>query len=134
MTQESKHKITLFHCINSFQETALFLRDQRENLDLTFVKMACSSMVKDIFILKAFESGADAVIVMVCPEGHCLHMEGNIRALKRVKYVQDLLDEIGLDQKRLAMVHVSPDGFGPAEKMIQATVQELERLGPNPAA
>ena len=46
--------------------------------------MACSSMIKDIYLLKAFESGADGVIVVGCPAGKCKRVDGDTRAAKRV--------------------------------------------------
>ncbi|MBW2200806.1 MAG: hydrogenase iron-sulfur subunit [Deltaproteobacteria bacterium] len=100
---------------------------------MKIVEMACSSMVKDVFLLRAFESGADGVVVMVCPEGACRYIEGNFRAKKRIEWVQKLLDEIGLDGKRLTMYNVSPENEAGAAQIIQKTVSDLADLGPNPA-
>ena len=44
-----KPKITLFHCLNSFRETPELF----EGCDPSIVKMACSSMTRDIFLLRA---------------------------------------------------------------------------------
>jgi coenzyme F420-reducing hydrogenase delta subunit len=104
-----------------------------ENVDLKFVSMACSSMVKDVFLLRAFEAGADAVIVLVCPEGKCRHVEGNIRAKKRVAWVKDLLDEIGLDGRRLSLFNISENDKGNVVQIIRDTAGALDELGPNPA-
>lgn len=75
-------------------------------LDIKTVPMACSSMVKDLFLLKAFEAGADAVTVWVCPEGACRHGEGNLRASKRVERLRRLLGDIGLNADRLTLFNV----------------------------
>ena len=97
MAIADKPKITIFRCINSFKEPA----DQTfKDCEIKYAKMPCSSMTKDVYLLRAFEAGADAVILLVCPEGSCRYTDGNIRAKKRVKWVQDLLDEIGVDGKR----------------------------------
>nr|NJM02085.1 hydrogenase iron-sulfur subunit [Desulfobacula sp.] len=77
-------KLTLFHCRNSFEETCLPV----DGCEIKTVPMACSSMTRDIHLLKAFEAGADAVLVLVCPGKSCRHTEGSLRAGKRVDYVK----------------------------------------------
>ncbi len=126
-------KLTLFHCINSLQEGGALSIGGDIACDITAVKMACSSMVKDVFLLKAFEAGADGVLVFVCPEGMCRYVEGNIRAAKRVNWVKHLLDEIGLDGRRLDLFHLHL-GDDAAVDIIQKAVSVLVDLGPSPAA
>ena len=90
-------------------------------------------MVKDLFVLRAFESGSDAVIIFVCPEGHCRYVEGNLRAKKRVTWVQNLLDEIGLGGKRLSLHNVSVEDSDSAYNAFQETLQTIDKLGLSPA-
>ena len=134
MNSQFKPKISVFHCINSFNDTGAIPGLDNETVDLKFINMACSSMVKDVFLLRAFEAGADAVIVWVCPEGQCRYVEGNIRAKKRVTWVQNLLDEIGLNGKRLALVNISAKEADAAGTAIRKILAVLDDLGPNPAA
>jgi F420-non-reducing hydrogenase iron-sulfur subunit len=128
-----KTKITLFHCINVFGDGAALPTIWAERVELSFVKMPCSSMVKDIFLLRAFESGADAVLVLVCAEGSCRYVEGNLRAAKRVKWVQALLDDIGLNGRRLALCNVGAGDFQAVEQAIREAESVVEDLGENPA-
>jgi coenzyme F420-reducing hydrogenase delta subunit len=129
-----KPKITLFHCINSFNKVASLTLSGRDDVEMNVVRLACSSMVKDIVLLKAFEAGADGVLVMVCPEGQCRYVEGSIRAKKRVQWVKSLLDEIGLDGRRLSICTMFLQDTGSPEQIIQETLAVLNDLGPNPAA
>ncbi len=124
-------KITVFHCVNSVSN--LLGLDSSES-EVQAIKMPCSSMTREVFLLRAFEAGADAVIVMVCPEGSCRHLQGNIRAAKRVARVKKLLDEIGLDGGRLNIFNVSQKDSLAAERIIKQTELELDTLGANPAA
>ncbi|MCP4690580.1 MAG: hydrogenase iron-sulfur subunit [Desulfobacterales bacterium] len=94
------------------------------------VKLACSGMTRDVFLLRAFEAGADAVVTLVCPERACRHMEGSIRARKRVERVKALLDEIGLDGKRLTIHNVSREDESAFQGIIQQTLADLKELGP----
>lgn len=134
MTENFKPKITLFHCINAFGNADELSLTDMDNCEMQTVKMACSSMVKDIFLLKAFEAGADGVVVLVCPEGQCRYVEGNIRAKKRVAWVQNLLDEIGLDGRRLALGNMAAGDKAAAAQIINDVLKNLAELGPNPAA
>ena len=133
MTENFKPKITLFHCINAFDEAAELSLTDMGNCEIKTVKMGCSSMVKDVFLLRAFEAGADGVIVLVCPEGQCRFLEGNIRAKKRVAWVQNLLDEIGLDGRRLSLANMATGDNAAADQTINNLLKNLAVLGPNPA-
>ena len=73
------------------------------------------------------------MIVMVCPEGQCRYVEGNLRAKKRVQWVKDLLDEIGLNGKRLSIYNIASGDGAAATRVIQEVLMKLDDLGPNPA-
>ena len=130
MKINNKPKITLFYCINAFMESAPVF----EGCIIKTVKMACSSMTKDIFLLKAFEAGADAVLVFACPEKLCRYVEGGIRARKRIEWTKHLLDEIGIDGRRLAIFNTDIKDREAAAKIIRETIELINELGTNPAA
>ena len=83
--------------------------------------MACSSMIKDIYLLKAFESGADGVMLVGCHAGKCKRVDGDTRAAKRVARVRQLLDEIGLGGKRLV--------YSTADDMETAAAELVKQIG-----
>lgn len=134
MEKGSQPKISVFHCINVFADGEELLPSEQPEAAVEFFKLPCSSMVKDVFLLRAFEAGADAVQVLVCPEGSCRYVEGNLRAKKRVGWVKNLLDEIGLDGRRLELHNISYRDAGALGQIIEQTVSQLKELGPNPAA
>lgn len=134
MEKVFKPQITIFHCINTFAEGGLIPLAAGEAFEPKFVKLPCSSMVKDVFLLRAFETGADAVAVLVCPEGACRFVEGNLRAKKRVQWVRKLLDEIGLNGKRLSLFNVAHGDAAAADAALQAVLDRIAEIGPNPAA
>ncbi len=90
-------------------------------------------MVKDVFLLRAFESGADAVVVLVCPKGQCRYIEGNIRAQKRVAWVKKLLDEIDLDARRLTIHPIAAGNVEQVDQILRQVSATLAELGPSPA-
>jgi len=127
-------RITIFHCINSFSETVLSQFDVTDNVDIKYIKLPCSGMIKDVYLLRAFEAGADAVIVFTCPKGECRFVEGNIRAKKRVERTKSLLDEIELDGRRLSLFKIIQKDKEAVAKIIKDTLSKLKDIGPNPAA
>jgi len=133
MVENYKPKITLFHCINTIGDADEVFLTGKDTCEIQTVKMPCSSMVKDVFLLRAFEAGADGVIVLVCPEGQCRFLEGNIRAKKRVAWVRNLLDEIGLNGQRLFLSNISSGDKITAGQIIDDVLKNLAELGPNPA-
>ena len=133
MGKKFKAKITVFYCINTFESGVPVPINGGDDIELRFVKLACSSMVKDVFLLRAFEAGADAVIVLVCPEGQCRYVEGNLRAYKRVMWVKKLLDEIGIDGNRLSLVNLSSEDKEAAAQIVEKVRSDLIERGPSPA-
>lgn len=123
-------RITVFHCGNAVAGPRGF---EDISGELKTVPMPCSSMTREVFLLRAFEAGADAVIVLVCPEGACQHGSGNLRAAKRVARVKKLLDEIGLGGKRLNLFQVPRGDDTAAKRIINETIAGLATLGQNPA-
>lgn len=133
MYKNFKIKITVFHCINTFNDATTIPQSDDDEIELAFIKLPCSSMVRDVFILRAFEAGADAVIVLVCPEGACRYVEGNLRAKRRVQRVQSLLDEIGLGSRRLSLFNVDPGDHKSILRIMQDMRTEIAAMGPSPA-
>jgi F420-non-reducing hydrogenase iron-sulfur subunit len=130
MIKQYKPTITVFHCINAFTEGAGFsLTGSGDEYRIKIVRLPCSGMVKDVVLLRAFEAGSDGVAVLVCPERQCRHVEGSLRARKRVKWVQNLLDEIGIGGGRLAIFNISEDK-SEVQRIIRETVDLLHDLGP----
>jgi F420-non-reducing hydrogenase iron-sulfur subunit len=126
-------KITIFHCINAFSDKRTSPLTSGDGFETHIVKLPCSSMVKDVYLLRAFEAGADAVVVLVCPERQCRHLEGNIRAKKRVERLKKLLDEIDFDSRRLSIFNLALGDEAAAAEIIQKILSELAELGPSPA-
>lgn len=132
MTEKKLRTIYVFHCINAFGEGESLVADLDENITVKFQKLPCSSMVKDVYLLRAFEAGADAVMVAVCPKGTCRYVEGNARAIKRVQWVKGILDEIGLDGRRIMLFnlpHEDRTAFHLALSQIREQLTLLETAG-----
>jgi len=94
------------------------------------IRVPCAGRVDVIHILKAFENGAAAVLVLGCEDGACHHITGNTRAKERVKYCNMLLKEIEVDGRPVAMYNLSPNTphkFVNAVNEITKTIKESGR-------
>jgi coenzyme F420-reducing hydrogenase delta subunit len=82
--------------------------------------------------MKAFQKGADGVYVAGCLPGDCHFKSGNQNASRRVDYIKNLLDEIGIGSERLEMFTMSA-GMGDRFARVAAEFTEkIRALGPNP--
>ncbi len=98
--------------------------------DVRIIQVPCAGQVDVLHILKAFEKGAAAVLVMGCEEGACHHITGNTRAKERVKYSETLLKEVRVDGGRVRMFNLSPNAphkFVRAVNEVAKTVKESGR-------
>lgn len=96
--------------------------------NIKIVRLPCSGKVDIIYLLKAFENGADGVLVLGCKEGNCHFLEGNIRAKKRVKYARKLLEEIGLEKERLEMFNISASEGKKFTKICEDMTERIKKL------
>ncbi len=60
-------------------------------------------------LLRAFEAGADRVMVLACYDGACRSVHGGKWAAKRVRAARALLEEAGIAGWRLAFRNVAPN-------------------------
>ena len=127
-------RIVVVYCRNAVSSTVELLEGPHaaKGLHAFFAALPCSSKIEPSYLLKILADGADGVLVVACPEGHCRFMVGNVRAEKRVNYVRALLDKAGMGAERLTLER----GENLAEKDLLALAQRrlgpLKILGPNP--
>jgi coenzyme F420-reducing hydrogenase delta subunit len=100
--------------------------------NLRIIKTPCTGRLEAQFFMRAFEKGADGVLVAGCLEGGCHFAEGNLYAKKRVNYIRDMLAELGLDKERLRMVNVSASMARPFTEVATDMIETVRKLGPSP--
>jgi F420-non-reducing hydrogenase iron-sulfur subunit len=113
-------QIYVYYCLNSIDVNLLsdhFNKNQKD--DFRLVSLPCSGKIDIPYLIKAFETGADGIVLITCPDGDCRSFEGNLRATKRSQAVESLLEEIGTEKGRMVVITVK-DGHA-----IQA-IQEIE--------
>ena len=89
-------------------------------------EVPCSGKMDGQYLCHALEGGARGVCVVACPKGECHLAQGNYRAEIRVRTVQRLLTEIGLEPERAELLHISPED--PPEKLVEQVRGAVERI------
>ena len=112
-------KIYLFHCATSYDQEELLKSYSLQAVEIKVVSLPCSGKLDILYLTKAFDTGADGAAILICKEGECHYMEGNMRARKRVQAVDELLEEAGLGKGRTKIIQMGDKG-------IKGAIHELE--------
>jgi len=100
--------------------------------NVKIIRVPCSGKVDAIHIMRSFQKGADGVFVAGCLEGDCHFKNGNTKAARRVGYVRDLLDEIGIGGDRLEMITMSAGMGAYFARTASEFTEKIRSFGPNP--
>lgn len=100
--------------------------------DVRVLRLPCTGKVEIDFLMRAFERGADGVVVAGCLEGGCHFQEGNLRARKRTERVKGYLSEIGIEPERLEMFNLSSAEGSRFAEIIQEMGERLAKIGLSP--
>lgn len=126
--------IVAFCCAQSAYQAA----DTAGSMRITYpanirvIRVPCAGRVDVLHILRAFEKGADGVLVLGCHEEACRHLSGNIRAKNRVQRVNTLLREVGIDGKRVEMFTLAPNQGSRFARIANEVNERIKELGPSP--
>ncbi|OYT54923.1 MAG: methyl-viologen-reducing hydrogenase subunit delta [Candidatus Altiarchaeales archaeon ex4484_2] len=98
--------------------------------NLRAVRVMCSSRVNPLFVLKAFQEGADGVFIGGCHPQDCHYMEGNYYARRRFMLLKRLIEYMGINPGRLRVEWVSASEGDRFAKIVREFTGDLKRLGP----
>ena len=122
-------KLYIFCCSTSIDTDELSHICGEFNGDtLKVISLPCSGKVDVLYLIKAFETGADGVVVVTCKEGECSYLEGNLRARKRAEAVDSLLEEIGLGRGRMAVIEMKDGGQEQLIREIKDFLSEIKEI------
>jgi len=82
--------------------------------------------------LEALRQGIDGVLVTGCHIGDCHYITGNQACEKRVRFLKETLDQIGVDPRRLRLEWVSASEGGKFARIVKEFIEEIRQLGPSP--
>ena len=94
------------------------------------IRVMCSGRVEPSFIMKAFEAGADGVLILGCHPGDCHYMEGNYKTIRRIALLKNMLSQLGVEDERLRLEWVSASEGGRFVSITNEMTEQVRNLGP----
>lgn len=101
--------------------------------DTRVIKSLCSGRIDSQLVLEAFKDGADGVLIAGCHPGDCHYMVGNIKTLRRYKFLRRMLEDFGLEKERLRLEWISASEADKYVRVVKEMVEAIRAL-PSPAA
>jgi F420-non-reducing hydrogenase iron-sulfur subunit len=126
--------IYLFHCATSYDQGELMRSYSRQAKEIKVISMPCSGKLDILYLTKAFDTGADGAAIMICKEGECRYMEGNMRARKRAEAIDELLEETGLGRGRIRIIQMDEEGITGAVRKLEDFRLHIETMVQNTPA
>jgi len=99
--------------------------------EVKIIRIPCSCRVDPIFVLRAFQRGADGVIINGCHPGDCHYTSGNYFTRRRITLLFSMLDYLGIERARTRLEWVSAAEGARFAKVMNEFVGELHELGEN---
>lgn len=98
--------------------------------NLRAIRVMCSGRVEPSFVLKAFQEGADGVIIAGCHPGDCHYVDGNIKTLRRTPLTKKLLEQLGIEKERFMQTWVSAAEGEKFADVVKTMVENVKKVGP----
>ncbi|HUW44581.1 MAG TPA: hydrogenase iron-sulfur subunit [Dehalococcoidia bacterium] len=100
--------------------------------NVRIVRVMCSGMVDPIYILKAFEMGADGVLIAGCHEVDCHYLNGPPKCDVMFEKIRRVVNTLGLEGERLRREMIAAAEAPIFAELIEEMVKQLKKLGPSP--
>ena len=98
--------------------------------NVRIVRVMCSGRVEPTFVLKAFEAGADGVLICGCHPVDCHYAEGNYKALRRFQLLKRMLSQMGIEDERVRLEWVSASEGDRFASTVDEMTEKIRHLGP----
>ena len=99
--------------------------------NVKIVRVPCSCRVNPSFVLKAFQRGADGVILCGCHPGDCHYVTGNYYTRRRMALLFGFLDYLGIEKERTRVEWVSAAEGAKFSAVMNDFVKQVTALGEN---
>jgi F420-non-reducing hydrogenase iron-sulfur subunit len=99
--------------------------------NIRIIRTMCSGRVDPLHVLESFRQGVDGVLVTGCHIGDCHYITGNHACEKRVIFLKETLDQVGIDARRLRLEWISASEGGKFARIVKEFIEEIRSLGPS---
>jgi F420-non-reducing hydrogenase iron-sulfur subunit len=118
-------------CSYAGADTAGVSRIQQQP-NFRMIRVMCSGRIQPAFVLRAFEKGADGVLVSGCHFGDCHYIFGNERAAEQFAKTMDMVKLLGIEEGRLRLEWISAAEGGRFAQVINEFTDQVRAMGPSP--
>jgi F420-non-reducing hydrogenase iron-sulfur subunit len=98
--------------------------------NIRIIRVPCSGRVDPLYVVKAFQEGADGVLVAGCHPGDCHYGDGNYHARRRYALMHGFLDFVGIESGRLRIDWVSAAEGNRFAQVVAELTDQVRELGP----
>jgi coenzyme F420-reducing hydrogenase delta subunit len=98
--------------------------------NVKIIKVMCSGRVNPMYIINAFQQGADGVLISGCHPGDCHYTSGNYLARRRIATMKKLLEFLGIEPDRVRMTWVSAAEGRKYADVVRELTEDIKKLGP----
>ena len=125
-------RITAFVCNWCTYTGADLAGTSRLQMDpnVRIIRLPCTGRIDPLFVIKAFERGADGVIVSGCHPADCHYTSGNYHARRRFAVFNEILGFLGVEPERLTFSWVSASEGQKWREVGNDATARARRLGP----
>jgi coenzyme F420-reducing hydrogenase delta subunit len=98
--------------------------------NVRIIRFPCTGRIDYMLLLKAFDEGADGIMISGCHPNDCHYTSGNFHARRRWIMFRSLCDFIGIDTRRIVFSWVSAAEGARWAELVNSTVASIRDLGP----
>jgi len=98
--------------------------------NVRIVRLPCTGRIDFNLIIKAFEIGADSVLVSGCHPGDCHYTSGNYHARRRWILFRELLQALGFDMERIHFTWISAAEGHKWQEVVTEITEKTRQMGP----
>jgi coenzyme F420-reducing hydrogenase delta subunit/ferredoxin len=98
--------------------------------NVRIIRLPCTGRIDFNLIIKAFEIGADSVLVSGCHPGDCHYTSGNYHARRRWILFRELLQTLGFDLERIGFTWISAAEGHKWQQTVKEITEKTRKLGP----
>ena len=100
--------------------------------NIRIIRTMCMGRVNPGHVLKAFEMGADGVLVSGCHFEDCHYSFGARNAAEQYKKLEKIVHMLGFEKERMRQEFISAAEFPKFAQVVREMVEQVRTLGPNP--
>lgn len=99
--------------------------------NVKIIRVPCSCRVNTNFIIRAFQKGADGVVIAGCHPGDCHYSTGNYYTRRRFSIFINLLEYLGIEKESFKIDWISAAEANKFATVMNEVLENVYKLGPN---